>query len=168
MYDGKDIQLFINAIDDITEWLSENLVVTNHITYLIEGLRIWIKISEILRKCKIYDKDDDDNTKKKVMKKMKEYIKWVKIFYKYGGEKFLKKQESGDIDIFYLHVVRYYMIPIMKDTWEKYECGVGIFTIQGFERRNKESKYSLSNHNNGKGNIMLQNIAHLCSKFMLN
>ena len=101
-------------------------------------------------------------------KNMKDYIKWVKSFYKYGGENFLKKQVSGDIETFYLHVVRYYMIPIIKDTWGKYECGVGIFTMQGFERRNKESKYSLSNHNNGKGNIILQNIVHLCSNFMIN
>ena len=99
---------------------------------------------------------------------MKDYKIWVKEFYKYGGETFLKKQESGDIETFYLHVVRYYMDPIIKDTWEKYECGVGIFTMQGFERRNKESKKSLSNHNNGKGNIILQNIVRLCSKFMYN
>ena len=132
-YDGKDIKLFINAIDDITEWISENLVITNHIKYVIESLRLWKKMSTFLRRCKIYDKDDDDTKKyiKKIKyeKEMKDYKIWVKEFYKYGGETFLKKQESGDIETFYLHVVRYYMDPIIKDTWEKYECGVGIFTM---------------------------------------
>ena len=98
---------------------------------------------------------------------MKKYKSWVKEFYELGGTTFLKKHTPGDIETFYLHVVRYYMEDIIKDTWDKYQCGVGIFSIQGFERRNKESKHAISHHNNGKGNILIQNIVQLCSNYML-
>ena len=54
---------------------------------------------------------------------------------------------------------------IIKDTWEKYRLGVGIFTMQGFERRNKESKFTLQHHTNNKGNIIIQNLIKLFASF---
>ena len=98
---------------------------------------------------------------------MKQYEKWVTKLYEYGGDTFLKKHVEGDIETFYLHVVRFYMNDTIKDTWDKYSCGVEIFSMKGFERRNKESKQAISRHSNVKGNILFRNIVHLCSKYML-
>ena len=58
------------------------------------------------------------------------------------------------------------MYDIIIDTWNTYKLGVGIFTMQGFERRNKESKATLLRTNN-KGNIMIQNLVKLFTKFSL-
>ena len=49
----------------------------------------------------------------------------------------MTKKEEGDCETFYLHTIRFYMPDIVDDTWKKYYFGVGVFTMQGFERRNK-------------------------------
>ena len=51
------------------------------------------------------------------------------------------------------------MTDIIQDKWKKY--GSKIFTMQGFERRNKESKHALNNHNNYRGIIVIQNLTKL-------
>ena len=57
------------------------------------------------------------------------------------------------------------MNDIIKDTWETYGLGVGIFTMQGFERRNKESKFTLQHRTNNKGNVIIQNLVKLFGSF---
>ena len=37
-----------------------------------------------------------------------------------------------------------------QDTWTKYKLDVGIFTMEGFERRNTESKQVVRNHTKKK------------------
>ena len=60
------------------------------------------------------------------------------------------------------------MTDIIEDTWKKYRLGVRIFTIQGFERTNKESNHALNNHNNYRGNIVIQNLTKLYNEFDIN
>ena len=50
---------------------------------------------------------------------------------------------------------------IAKITFERHRLGVGIFTMQGYERRNKESKKTFKRFNNHKGNILVENINRL-------
>ena len=54
---------------------------------------------------------------------------------------------------------------IARETWEKHGLGVGVFTMQGFERRNKESKNTLRRFTNKKGNILMQNMKRLWDVF---
>jgi len=58
-------------------------------------------------------------------------------------------------------VIGFYMPHIADIAWERYKAGVGIFTMQGFERRNKESKNTLKRFTNKKGNIIVQNLNRL-------
>ena len=53
------------------------------------------------------------------------------------------------------------MPKIVDETWEKFKFGVGIFTMQGYERRNKESKNTLQRFSNNKGNIVVGNMKRL-------
>ena len=76
----------------------------------------------------------------------------------------MTKDKPVDTETFYLHCLRYYMKPIIKNTWRKYSLGVGIFNMQGFERRNKESKRTMLK-NNLKGNIVQQNLSSLYTIF---
>ena len=54
-----------------------------------------------------------------------------------------------------------------QDTWSKYKLGVGIFTMEGFERINLESKQSVRNHTNKKDNITVQSCNKLYKNTML-
>ena len=81
---------------------------------------------------------------------------------------FLTDKEEGDRETIYMHVCRYYIPKIARLTFEMYGLGVGIFNMQGFERRNKESKNSLKRFCNYKGNIVTPNMKCLWDIFYHN
>ena len=91
----------------------------------------------------------------------------VQEFYECGMSTFLKKTHYGDEETFYLRSLQYYLPVIMHTTWESHRIGWGVFTIQGFERINKESKNTLSRFNNRTGNLASQNIRRLWDVFFL-
>ena len=55
-----------------------------------------------------------------------------------------------DDETYYLHALRYYIPRFARQTWDNHRCGVGVFTMQGFERRNKESKTIMRKFSNNK------------------
>ena len=63
--------------------------------------------------------------------------------------------------MFYWHVLRFCIPQIAKITYDKQCLGIGIFTMQGYERRNKESKNTFRRFNNRKGNVIVQNLERL-------
>ena len=85
----------------------------------------------------------------------------VKEFYKCGKYTFLTKRNDGDDETFYFHCLRFYIPDIVDKTWEKFKLGIGIYTMQGYERRNKESKNTLRRFSNNKGNIVMNNLKRL-------
>lgn len=54
---------------------------------------------------------------------------------------------------------------IIKQTYNRHGTGVGIFNMQGFERRNKENKNILRRFSNHKGNLCVNNIKRVCNIF---
>ena len=70
-----------------------------------------------------------------------------KQLYKYGKHSFLKYWETQ-----YFHMLRFYMPRIARDTWNDFHLGVGVSTIQGFERRQSESKYIFKTITNKRNN----------------
>ena len=82
-----------------------------------------------------------------------------------GAKTFFTKSTVGDEENFYSHCLRYYLPVIARETFSVHGVGLGVFTMQGFERRNKESKNNFRRFNNGKGNILLQNIRRLSDVF---
>ena len=77
----------------------------------------------------------------------------VKNLYNVGTKSFLSEKNEGDCETFYCHVLYAYMPMIVDDTWNKFQLGCGIFNMQGFERRNKESKEIFQSSSTGR--IML-------------
>ena len=73
--------------------------------------------------------------------------------------------KKGDQETFYTHCLRYYMPKIAKQTWDEHKRGLGVYTMQGFERRNKESKNTLKRFNNMKGNILVSNLKRIFDVF---
>ena len=133
---------------------------TPNLKSVCEGLTLWEEITPFLVITTIKD----------VPKYMVELEKWVdklKRFYEVGEKTFLTKNPSnpGDDETFYLHCLRFYLPQIAKDTAQKFSLGLGVYTMQGFERRNKESKYTLRRFTNTKGNIVAPNLRRLYDKF---
>ena len=79
----------------------------------------------------------------------------LNLSYKVGGRSFLTK-DNNDIEgdeTFYMHCLNFYMPMIAEVTLDRHKMGLGIFTMQGFERRNKESKNTLRRFCNMRGNF---------------
>ena len=45
---------------------------------------------------------------------------------------------EGSNENFYTHALIRYLVPIMQTTFDTYNMGLGIYSMQGVERRNKE------------------------------
>ena len=57
------------------------------------------------------------------------------------------------------------MMKIARETLAVHGVGVGLFNMQGFERRNKESKVKVKNSSNGRGNVLIHNMKKLYIDF---
>ena len=64
-----------------------------------------------------------------------------------------------------MHCLSFYLLEIAKSAFEQHQLGIGIFTMQGFEGRDKESKNTLKIFYNGKGLVMAQNMRGLNDVF---
>ena len=64
-----------------------------------------------------------------------------------------------------MHTLRFYLPQISDKKLEKHILDLDIFTMQGFERRNKESKNTLRRFSNGIGNIVIGNLKRLWDTF---
>jgi hypothetical protein len=89
------------------------------------------------------------------------------IYLSIGGRTFLSKPgtNTGTDERFCFHVLRFYIPRILKQTFERHGTGIGIFTIQGFERRNKESKNCMKRFSNNRGNQMVNNMKRVWDIF---
>ena len=96
---------------------------------------------------------------------LQEFDMLVQKLYEYGSKCFLTKNICGDQETFYMHCLRFYLPRIAKDTWSKHKLGIGVFTMQGYERRNKESKNTLRRFSNRRGNIVVPNMKRLWDVF---
>mmetsp|Transcript_13585 Transcript_13585/g.20126 ORF Transcript_13585/g.20126 Transcript_13585/m.20126 type:complete len:199 (-) Transcript_13585:31-627(-) len=66
---------------------------------------------------------------------------------------------------FYSHCLRFYLPKHAEELFTEHGVGLGVFTMQGYERRNKESKNTLKRFTNHKGNILVQNMKRLWDIF---
>ena len=94
----------------------------------------------------------------------------INEFYRCGTETFLsgKGNDIGDEETYYLHALKNYIPKHARQIWDTHKCGIGVFTMQGFERRNKESKNIMRRFNNKKHNICSQILKRLWDCFSHN
>ena len=154
----SELLSFIKHTPQIVTFLKANFVQTNTLNDLCELLEIWTKISPFLV---ITDISDVSEYKSKLTT----FERNLKDFYKIGRRSFLTLKEDGDDETFYMHVLRFYLPRIAKETLDRHGLGLGIFTMQGFERRNKESKNVFKRFNNCKGKKLVQNLRQLWDVF---
>ena len=83
----------------------------------------------------------------------------MKEFYQVGATSFLTGgTQTGDQETFYMHVMRFYIPEIARIMYDRHRLGVGIFNMQGFEKRKKESKNTLRRFTNNKWSVVFHNL----------
>ena len=129
-------------------------------TDLCEGLLLWQTISHFLVIVHINNADTYNE-------QLQKFVSDLKKFYEIGKMSFLTKNidRPGSDETFYMHTLRFYMPVIAKKTLQEHNMGLGIYTMQGYKRRNKDSKNTLHRFSNSKGNILLPNIRRLYDIF---
>ena len=157
-FKGHEIAQFLFNTKEMVSFLQMTFEINEHLADLCNCLLLWEEISEFLHITKV-DNAGIYN------QKLEKFEKNVELWYLAGKDIFLTRLTPGDSETFYQHVVRFYMPDIAKITFERHGLGVGIFTMQGFERRNKESKNTLGRFTNGKGNLLEQNLKRLWDVF---
>ena len=72
----------------------------------------------------------------------------------------------GNGDIFYCNCAKNCVPRIVRVTLDQLSCGIGIWTMKGFENRNKQSKNFYKRKTNGKCNCCEQVLKGLRHRFM--
>ena len=107
--------------------MKENFRSDPDVNAICDGLYAWAEISQFLH---IVEYDSVDHFEASI----KKYEDDLKKFYDVGKTSFLSSKTEGDIETCYCHTLRFYMLQIAQTTFEKHKLGLGIFTMQGFER----------------------------------
>ena len=157
---GPELLSFIKNSNKIIDFLENTFEKTEEMKHLCEVIQLWLEITPFMLITYI---DDVNDYKKKLV----DWEQKLKLFYDVGAKTILTKNKAnpGDNETFYLHVLRFYLPHIAKKTLEDHDLGLGIFTMQGFERRNKESKNTLRRFSNKKGNVLPNNLRRLFDIF---
>ena len=94
---------------------------------------------------------------------IEQYEENVQDLYECGAVSFLTVRggKVGSRETAYFHVLRCYIPLIASETYNDFRCGMGLWTMQGFERRNYESKTIARNFTNKKGKWLVQVIKRL-------
>ena len=156
---GRELLLFVENIPKIVDFLKKTFVETDHVKDICKGL---ILLSEITPFLVITEISDNIVEYKNQFERFKNN---VKDFYEVGSRTFLTKRECGDDETFYMHCLRFYLRKIAADTLKKHKLGLGIYTMQGYERRNKESKNVLKRFSNMRNNFLINNLKRLWDVF---
>ena len=163
-FNGNELSAFVHNILSITEFIESHFDSSDETSNIVRGLILWKEIYEFVSISVI-----ETSKREQYISAMTKNNDNVKEFYQVGATSFLTGgTQTGDQETFYMHVMRFYIPEIARITYDRHRLGVGIFNMQGFERRNKESKNTLRRFTNNKGNVVLQNLKRLWDIFYHN
>ena len=154
---GPELLLFIENAPSIINFLRTKFPGCQQAKKIDEVLMLWNVIIPFLNITYIDDKASYQT-------KLDKFVSDLKKFYLVGGETFLSTNYAGDEENFHAHCVRFFLPKIAEVTLERHNMGLGIFTMQGFEHRNKESKMCFLKFTK-KGNVCIQVMKRLWDLF---
>ena len=158
---GKELLQFINAIPRVQIFLKKYIPNDIHAERIDKVLQLWAEIVPFLNVTQVHDKESYNAD-------IITFENNVKEFYRLGAYSLLSLDYVGDLENVYSHILRFYLPIFARDAFEKHSMGLGIFTMQGFEHRNKESKHVFLNYTNKKGNTVIQTMNRLQEYFKSN
>ena len=115
---------------------------------IVKVLRLWYDIEQMLKIGNI--KLESEKQNENVTTLINQFEKNIIAFYDVGRSSFIKDKRVGYHETYYLHCLRFYIPKWPKRRGQHNECGIGIYSMQGFERRNKELKNCMEKFNNNK------------------
>ena len=163
-FQGNELALFIANISSIKNYLVQNFVQDNDINNFVLALNLWESMFKFLGITHISKEQEQSGWYPNQIQSFKnDCIK----FYDCGKTTFLSTNETriGSNETCYAHVLRFYMPRIAETTYLRHKVGVGVFNMQGFERRNKESKNVYKRFSNNKKNVMASLLGRLYDAF---
>ena len=158
---GNELALFVSNVGAIVEFLDSNFTETNDVKDMKDAFQLWVSIFKFLGMTVIGEDSDAYNSM------LRKFELQLKKFYDCGSRTFLSSaaRTDGNEESFYCHALRFYMIDIAKMTYERHKVGIGVFNMQGFERRNKESKNCMKRFSNNRGNVLVNNMKRVWDVF---
>ena len=157
---GEQIEQYLQLIPNIIRFLQTKLAPTMTLSHIITLLTYYPLLDKFLRITKVIDTnsslEEQDKQKNDYELKIIEFKNNLLIYKKAAAQTILSKNAIGDSENFYSHVLFNYYPKLIIKVWNEYKVGVGVFNLQGFERRNKESKNAAKCFYNGKHNICTQ------------
>ena len=157
---GTELGRFVLCLPNVTSFIKTHLELTDEVTSFIGALEVTKEIFSFMSQSYI------EMTHEEYEISLEDFKKNLEVFYNHGKKTFLQENES-----FYMHCLRFYVPRLAEKTFRKHQLGIGIFNMQGFERRNKESKNTLkrfSTMNRDGVNILLNNLKRLLRVFLYN
>lgn len=157
---GLELLQFIKNSDVIIAFLKEHFCETQILKDLCDGLQVWNELTPFLVIVDIDDVQCYEN-------ELQTFTANLKLFYDIGKRSFMTKNSAtpGDDETFYLHTLRFYIPMVAQHTLKEHGMGIGIFTMQGYERINKESKNIFRRFGNSKGNLIESNLKRVFDIF---
>ena len=160
IFDGSIIKKFSETAAEIGQYMEDTIESNPEVKAIVKVLKLWFKIYTFLKKA------DVDHT---YPAEIKQFEVLVKELYECGKHTFLTSAGSdciGDAESFYMHAMRFYIPQIARHTFETFQVGVGVWSMQQFERRNAEAKTLHKNCTNKRGNWIKQIMKRLYDKFI--
>ena len=159
-FQGRELSLFIANLTKVKEFINDKLVLTHEIEKFLLGITLLTPIFKFMSITYVTCNESHKDS-------LQTFKTDVRQFYASGRHSFLS---TGD-EPFYFHCLCYYLPQIAEITFTRHRLGLGIFAMQGFERRNKESKTMIrksctSNHNSPA--LLVNNIRRLQQLFWYN
>ena len=130
----------------------------SELDHFLKACLVFRDTTEFINITSIEEKDDYET-------KLDKFIGNVKALYDHGSKSFLRASSAGDAESFCLHCLCCYLPQIARRVCDDHGFGLGVFTMQGFEHRNKESKNVMRRRSNLKHNLTDQTIFCLCQHF---
>ena len=94
------------------------------------------------------------------------FEKNAELFYEAGKKLFLSEGTNiGGNETSYVYILRFVTGPLARLTFNRHGVGIGVFTLQGYERRNQESNYIFVRHTNKLFDFVKQILIQLTEKF---
>ena len=156
---GEHVATFVHKVDKLVEVMKNEYEQTTYLKHMNEVLLLLPSLMKFWKKVKI-------ESESSYLDEISTYETNIDLFYEHGAFCLFTNSILGDGETFYAHVAKFYVPRMARWTLTNLKCGVGIWTMQGFEHRNKESKYVYANKTNGKGNCCMQVLKGVHQSFL--
>ena len=159
--DGSHVMKFIKDVNNLVSLIKTEYEHSAYLNHMCQLLLLLPILSKFWKKVEI-------ESYSSYMEDIIEYENNINKFYYHGSFTIFTNTTLGDGETFYCHISKHWVPRLAKWTVNNLGCGIGLWTMQGFEHRNKQSKYLHARKTNGKGNCCVQVLKGLHNSFLHN